>query len=88
MERWSCGSGRLTIAWSKTDQEDEGTVVAITHACLKALDAIQPGKPGNAGKVFRISPRQMISRVNQPTAQTTGRETCSQATAAGWEWPG
>ena len=41
VERWADGSGRLTILRSKTDQEGKGAVVAVTPACLRALDAIR-----------------------------------------------
>ena len=61
--RWADGSGRLTILRSKTDQEGKGAVVAVTPACLRALDAIRPENPGDGDRVFRLSIRQMVNRI-------------------------
>ena len=61
--RWADGSGRLTILRSKTDQEGKGAVVAVTPACLRALDAIRPENPGDGDRVFRLSIRQMTNRI-------------------------
>ena len=61
--RWADGSGRLTILRSKTDQEGRGAVVAVTPACLRALDAIRPENPGGGDRVFRLSIRQMANRI-------------------------
>ena len=36
------GSGRLTIPWSKTDQEGEGVVLYLGPPTMKALDKIRP----------------------------------------------
>ena len=63
VERWADGSGRLTILRSKTDQEGKGAVVAVTPACLRALDAIRPENPGDGDRVFRLSIRQMANRI-------------------------
>ena len=63
VERWADGSGRLTILRSKTDQEGKGAVVAVTPACLRALDAIRPENPGDGDRVFRLSIRQMVNRI-------------------------
>ena len=36
------GSGRLTIPWSKTDQEGEGVVLYLGPPTMKAVDRIRP----------------------------------------------
>ena len=36
------GSGRLTIPWSKTDQQGEGVVLYLGPPTMKALDKIRP----------------------------------------------
>ena len=61
--RWDDGSGRLTILQSKTDQEGKGAVVAITPACLKALEAIRMERAEDRDRVFRLTPRQMTNRI-------------------------
>ena len=66
--RWADGSGRLTILRSKTDQEGRGAVVAVTPACLRALDAIRPENPGDGDRVFRLSIRQMANRIKDAVA--------------------
>ena len=68
VERWPDGSGRLTILRSKTDQEGKGAVVAVTPACLRALDAIRPENPGDGDRVFRLSIRQMANRIKDAVA--------------------
>ena len=39
------GSGRLTIPWSKTDQQGEGVVLYLGPPTMKALDKIRPRQP-------------------------------------------
>ena len=68
VERWADGSGRLTILRSKTDQEGKGAVVAVTPACLRALDAIRPENRGDGDRVFRLSIRQMANRIKDAVA--------------------
>ena len=66
VERWPDGSGRLTIRRSKTDPAGEGAVVAVTPACIRALDAVRPedpGEPQEQGSVFHLAPRQMANRI-------------------------
>ena len=63
LERWPDGSIRLTIRRSKTDPTGEGAVVAITPACVWALDAIQPEDPEEQGSVFRLAARQIANRI-------------------------
>ena len=36
------GSGRLTMPWSKTDQQGEGVVLYLGPPTMKALDRIRP----------------------------------------------
>ena len=45
VQRWDDGSGRITVARSKTDTEAQGAVVAIIPAAMRALDAIRPARP-------------------------------------------
>ena len=63
VERWPDGSGRLTIRRSKTDPTGEGAVVAVTPACVRALDAIRPGNPEELDSVFQLAARQMANRI-------------------------
>ena len=71
--RWDDGSGRLTILQSKTDQEGKGAVVAITPACLKALEAIRMERAEDRDRVFRLTPRQMTNRI-KAACRTAGLE--------------
>ena len=90
-ERWADGSGRLTILRSKTDQEGKGAVVAVTPACLRAMDAIRPENPGDGDRVFRLSIRQMANRIKDAVAarpRAFDGVTPSPATAGGLGWPG
>ena len=57
------GSGRIAIARSKTDQEGDGAVVAITTATLDALGVIRPDDAEETGPVFGLSPSQISRRV-------------------------
>ena len=63
VQRWDDGSGRITVARSKTDVEAQGAVVAITPAAMKALDAIRPAGIGGGAKVFGLSESQIARRV-------------------------
>ena len=65
------GSGRLTIPWSKTDQEGEGVVLYLGPPTMKALDLIRPKQrplPGDDGdegeeKVFDLKPATISERI-------------------------
>ena len=59
---WDDGSGRITVARSKTDVEAQGAVVAITPTAMRGLDAIQPTGVGGAVKVFWLSESQIARR--------------------------
>ena len=63
VQRWDDGSGRITVARSKTDVEAQGAVVAITPAAMHALDAIRPVGVGGEVKVFGLSESQIARRV-------------------------
>ena len=63
------GSGRLTIPWSKTDQEGEGVVLYLGRATMKALDLIRPRQPlmpqegADEPKVFGLSGPTISERI-------------------------
>ena len=63
VQRWEDGSGRITVARSKTDVEAQGAVVAVTPAAMGALDAIRPEGVGGGEKVFGLSESQIARRV-------------------------
>ena len=63
VQRWDDGSGRITVARSKTDVEAQGAVVAITPVAIEALDAIRPAGVGGGEKVFGLSESQIARRV-------------------------
>ena len=55
VQRWDDGSGRITVARSKTDTEAQGAVVAITPAAMRVLDAIRPAGAAGDEEVFGLS---------------------------------
>lgn len=61
------GSGRVRLARSKTDQEGEGEVVAITASTVQALDAIRNGA-GAEDSVFGMSESTIARRVKAAAA--------------------
>ena len=61
------GSGRVRLARSKTDQEGEGEVVAITASTVQALDAIRNGA-GAEDSVFGMSESTIARRVRSAAA--------------------
>ena len=63
VQRWDDGSGRITVARSKTGALAQGAVVVITPAAMRALDAIRPTGVGGAVKVFGLSESQIARRV-------------------------
>ena len=63
VDRWDDGSGRLTIRQLKTNRTGEPETVAITPACLKALEAIRMERAEDRDRVFRLTPRQMTNRI-------------------------
>ena len=54
---------RPAVVRSKTDLEAPGTVVAITSAPMRALDAIRPNGAGVMERVFGLSESQIARRV-------------------------
>ena len=81
VERWPDGSGRLTIVRSKTDQEGEGDSVAITPACLQALDAIRPDNAGDEGRSSGFPSARWSTGSRRPAMPRASRATPSPATA-------
>ncbi|MCY3673308.1 MAG: tyrosine-type recombinase/integrase [Alphaproteobacteria bacterium] len=65
IEREADGSGRLTVRRSKTDQNAEGAVVAVTPAAMEDLDrlASMRGECEAAAPVFGVSDRQIARRI-------------------------
>ena len=61
------GSGLVRITRSKTDQEGEGEVVAITASTVQALDAIRNGA-GSEDSVFGMSESTIARRVKSAAA--------------------
>ncbi|MYH63018.1 MAG: tyrosine-type recombinase/integrase [Caldilineaceae bacterium SB0675_bin_29] len=61
------GSGRVRVARSKTDQEGEWEVVAITASTVRALDAIRNGA-GAEDSVFGMSESTIARRVKAAAA--------------------
>ena len=67
----SDGSGRLTIPWSKTDQEGEGVVLYLGPPTMKAVDRIRPrqqllpGEEKDEGEeqVFDLKPATISERI-------------------------
>ena len=65
------GSGRLTIPWSKTDQEGEGVVLYLGPPTMKAVNRIRPRQqplPGEERyegeeKVFGLKPATISERI-------------------------
>ena len=63
------GSGRLTIPWSKTDQQAEGVVLYLGPPTMKALDRIRPRQPlmpqGDEGEkeVFGLKAATISERI-------------------------
>ena len=55
VQRWDDGSGRITVARSKTDTEAQGAVVAIIPAAMRALDAVRPAGAAGDEEVFGLS---------------------------------
>ena len=66
MAREGDGSGRLTVRRSKTDQDADGAVVAITPPAMADLDrlaATRGGVPDPDERMFGLSARQIGRRV-------------------------
>lgn len=66
------GSGRLTVARSKTDQLAEGATLYLSRPTMAALATIRQDAPGTA-LVFGLSSRQIARRI-QAAAAAAGLE--------------
>lgn len=62
IQRAPDGSGRVYVARSKSDQEAQGAVVAVTPATMDDLDAIRAGAPDTA-PVVGLSADRIARRV-------------------------
>ena len=73
VEPESDGSGRLTIRHSKTDQEGEGAVVALSPAAMADLDNLAALRTRRApeGRIFPISGSTITRRI-QAIARAAG----------------
>ncbi len=65
IEREADGSGRVTIRRSKTDQEADGAVVAVTPAAMADLERLASMRGGRepGASVFGLSDRQIARRI-------------------------
>ena len=63
VRRWLDGAGQLAIVKSKTNRSGESEVVAVTPACLRALNAFRPERAFPEGRVFQISLRQIANQI-------------------------
>ena len=60
--------GQAPSSGQRPTRRARGAVVAVTPACLRALDAIRPENPGDGDRVFRLSIRQMANRIKDAVA--------------------
>ena len=67
----SDGTGRLTVARSKTDPEGEGVVLFVSSSTMEALNAIRPVKASGGDSMFELSEDQIARRVTA-AAETAG----------------
>ena len=58
------GTGRLTVARSKTDQKGEGVVLFVSAATMEALRTIRPVGADNGDSLFRLSAEQIGRRIS------------------------
>ena len=62
------GTGRLTVARSKTDQEGEGAVLFISAVTMDALKAIRPVEVDVGDSLFGLSAEQIGRRIASAAA--------------------
>ena len=62
------GTGRLTVARSKTDQEGEGAVLFVSAWTMEALRAIRPYGADAGESLFELSAEQIGRRVSSAAA--------------------
>ena len=58
------GTGRLTVARSKTDQEGEGVVLFVAAVTMEALRGIRPVEADAGDSLFRLSAEQIGRRIS------------------------
>ena len=58
------GTGRLTVARSKTDQEGEGVVLFVAAVMMEALRGIRPVEADAGDSLFRLSAEQIGRRIS------------------------
>ena len=80
------GTGRLTVARSKTDQEGEGVVLLVSAATMEALRAIRPVGADNGDSLFGL-PRSRSGAGFQAQPWLRAWVGDLQDTLPGWEWP-
>lgn len=73
------GSGRLTIPWSKTDQEGEGVVLYLGPPTMRALDQIRPRQRSLPGQETDIGEQKVFGL----TGPTISERIAAAALAAG-----
>ena len=62
------GTGRLTVARSKTDQEGEGVVLFVSAVTMEALRAIRPVEVDVGDSLFGLSAEQIGRRISSAAA--------------------
>ena len=62
------GTGRLTVARSKTDPEGEGAVLFVSAQTMEALWAIRPANVDSVDSMFGLSDDQIARRVTSAAA--------------------
>ena len=62
------GTGRLTVARSKTDQEGEGVVLFVSAVTMEALREIRPVEADAGDSLFRLSAEQIGRRISSAAA--------------------
>ena len=62
------GTGRLTVARSKTDQEGEGAVLFVSAPTMETLSAIRPVDADAGDSLFGLSAEQIGRRVSSAAA--------------------
>ena len=63
VRHWDDGSGRITVPGSLTGDWTQEAVVAVTGETMDALDAMRPSNAAGDGRVFDLSPSQIVRRV-------------------------
>ena len=58
------GTGRLTVARSKTDQEGEGVVLFVSTVTMESLKAIRPPEGDDGDSLFGLSAEQIGRRIS------------------------